>query len=90
MDRDLEQAIHKVLANEGTLKNAPPSDFELVHPLINYTRAKKESRSLKKAFKSMVGDPQSNLHKLLLPYVPQITPEETKALFESIDKDGLI
>jgi hypothetical protein len=95
MDRDLAEAIHKILSQygEGAFANLPDPDYLFFHCLANYAKAKEESAGIMKILQSLAADrkhPDSRMAftALLRLYVPTIEPSEAEALLIAITKDN--
>ena len=94
MDRDLVEAIHKILSKygDGAFVNLPDPDYMFFHCLVNYAKAKKESAGIMKVLHSLAEDrkhPDSRMAftALLRLYVPTVEPSEAEALLNAITKD---
>jgi hypothetical protein len=95
MNRDLAEAIHKILAKQadGAFATLADSDFLFFHCLVNYAKAKNEAANITKVLRSIVQDrkqPDSRMAftALLRQYAPIIEPSEAEALLDAIAKDN--
>jgi hypothetical protein len=95
MERDLAEAIHKILSKygDGAFANLPDPDYLFFHCLVNYAKAKKESAGIMKNLQSLAADrkhPDSRMAftALLRQYVPTIEPSEAEALLNAIAEDN--